>query len=86
MVFQLTRNPVGDIISVKILGQPIVIIQSSQIAVDMLEKRSVTYSDRPRLTMGGELVGWKNTLALTPYGPRFREYRSVRLTMYMSIV
>jgi hypothetical protein len=25
--------------------------------------------------MGGEIVGWKNTLALTPYGTRFREYR-----------
>lgn len=61
--------------SVKVLGQPIVIIQSSKIAIDLLDKRSVTYSDRPVLTMGSELVGWKNTLALTPYGARFREYR-----------
>jgi cytochrome P450 len=27
--------------------------------------------------MGSELVGWKNTLALTPYGARFREYRKM---------
>lgn len=25
--------------------------------------------------MAGELVGWKNTLVLLPYGPRFRRYR-----------
>ena len=25
--------------------------------------------------MGGELVGWKNTLVLLPYGDRFRRYR-----------
>lgn len=25
--------------------------------------------------MGGELVGWKNTLALLQYGDRFRRYR-----------
>ena len=25
--------------------------------------------------MGGELCGWKNTLVLTPYGERFRNYR-----------
>ncbi len=28
----------------------------------MLEKKSVIYSDRPVLQMGGELVGWKRTL------------------------
>ena len=28
--------------------------------------------------MGGELVGWKNVMGLTPYGEQFREYR--RLT------
>ena len=41
----------------------------------MLEKKSSSYSDRPVLPMGGELVGWKNTLVLLPYGDRFREYR-----------
>lgn len=66
---------VGDLMSVKVLGQPIVIIQSSKVAIDMLDKRSATYSDRPVLTMGSQLVGWNKTLALTPYGARFREYR-----------
>lgn len=41
----------------------------------MLDKKSLIYSDRPVLQMGGELVGWKNTLALLPYGDRFRRYR-----------
>ena len=27
--------------------------------------------------MGGELVGWKNTLVLVPYGDRLREYRKM---------
>ena len=67
----------GDIISVNVLGQPIIIIQSPRIANDLLEKRSVVYSDRPVLMMGGELVGWKNTLALISSGKRFREYRKM---------
>jgi len=25
--------------------------------------------------MGGEIVGWNKSLALTQYGPRFREFR-----------
>ena len=27
--------------------------------------------------MGGELVGWKDTLVLLPYGHRFRNYRKM---------
>jgi len=41
----------------------------------MLDKKSAIYSDRPVLQMGGELVGWKNTLVLLPYGARFRRFR-----------
>lgn len=41
----------------------------------MLDKKSSIYSDRPILQMGGELVGWKNSLALIPYGDRFRRFR-----------
>ena len=43
----------------------------------MLDKKSAIYSDRPVLMMGSEIVGWKWTLALTPYGDRFREYRKM---------
>ncbi|KAJ3563157.1 hypothetical protein NP233_g9122 [Leucocoprinus birnbaumii] len=42
---------------------------------DMLEKKGSIYSERPMLQMGGELVGWKNTLVLLPYGDRFKSYR-----------
>lgn len=52
-----------------------VILNSAKDAVALLDKRSSIYSDRPVLVMGGELVGWANTLALSPYGERFREYR-----------
>jgi cytochrome P450 len=65
----------GDISSVTVLGRPLIILNSAKIAVEMLEKKSANYSDRPVLPMGGELVGWQNTLVLVPYGDRFREYR-----------
>ncbi|KAG6881030.1 hypothetical protein C0995_003306, partial [Termitomyces sp. Mi166 len=41
----------------------------------MLDKKSPIYSDRPVLQMGGNLVGWRNTLVLLPYGDRFRRFR-----------
>jgi hypothetical protein len=65
----------GDICSVTVLGQPIIIINSAEVACDMLDKKSAIYSDRPVLQMAGELVGWKHTLVLLPYGDRFRRYR-----------
>lgn len=66
---------VGDIVSVTLLGQPMVILNSPKLAVEMLERKSSIYSDRPTFTMGGKLVGWDRTLVLLHYGSRFREYR-----------
>lgn len=65
----------GDISHVEVLGQHVIVLNSVKAAVEMLEKKSSVYSDRPVLPMGGELVGWKNTLVLLPYGDRLREYR-----------
>ncbi|EKM77487.1 hypothetical protein AGABI1DRAFT_43141 [Agaricus bisporus var. burnettii JB137-S8] len=60
--------------SVTALGQPIIIINSLDIMQE-LDKKGAIYSDRPRLEMGGELVGYNETLVLIPYGERFRRYR-----------
>ncbi|KAL0575999.1 hypothetical protein V5O48_005966, partial [Marasmius crinis-equi] len=65
----------GKICSVTVLGQTIVVLNSATTAVEMLDKHGSIYSDRPIIPMGGELVGWKNTLVLVPYGERFRNYR-----------
>lgn len=45
----------GDVSSVNLLGQPMVILNSAKAAVDLLERRSEIYSDRPSLVMAGEL-------------------------------
>ncbi|KAI0069200.1 cytochrome P450 [Artomyces pyxidatus] len=68
-------NKYGGIVYANALGQPIIILNDVNIAADMLEKKSSMYSDRPILQMAGELVGWKDTLVLTRYGERFKEYR-----------
>jgi hypothetical protein len=52
-----------------------VIINSAKTAVELLERKSSIYSDRPVMQMAGELIGWKNSLPLLPYGERFRKYR-----------
>ncbi|KAI0049998.1 cytochrome P450 [Auriscalpium vulgare] len=65
----------GPITHVSALGQSVVVLNDVNAASEMLDKKSTIYSDRPVLVMGGELTGWKDTLALTRYGDRFKEYR-----------
>ncbi|KAK6987768.1 OrdA protein [Favolaschia claudopus] len=64
----------GDICSVSLFGQPIVILNSATIIED-LNENTAAFSTRPRLPMAGELVGYDQILVLIPYGPRFRTYR-----------
>jgi cytochrome P450 len=68
---------IGQINSFTIFGQPVVIINSLDVARDILDNRSAVYSDRPYLVMGAGLCGWDRTTVLTPYGPRLKEHRSL---------
>ncbi|KAI5994900.1 cytochrome P450 [Pisolithus orientalis] len=75
LTFSDWANKFGDMIHLEIFGQHTVILNSANAAVEMLEKKSSIYSDRPTLPMGGELIGWKDALVLLPYGDKFREHR-----------
>ncbi|KAK7695619.1 hypothetical protein QCA50_000255 [Cerrena zonata] len=65
----------GDIIHVNVLGKRFIFLHSAEDTTALLDKRGTTYSDRPTFTMGGELVGWDGSLALTQYNDRFKEFR-----------
>ncbi|KAG1755525.1 cytochrome P450 [Suillus lakei] len=65
----------GDISHVEVLGQHIMVLNSVKMAMEMLDKKSSVYSDRPVFPMASELCGWKHILALLPYGDRFRDSR-----------
>lgn len=40
-----------DILGLRVLGQPIIVLNSLDVAIDLLNKRSRIYSDRPNLTL-----------------------------------
>ncbi|KAJ7286148.1 cytochrome P450 [Mycena rebaudengoi] len=66
----------GEITSVTVFGQPLIVLNSVKAATDLLNNRSSLYSDRPVFQMSGELVGWKRGSALLYYGTlRFRRSR-----------
>jgi len=45
---ELTSNA-GNIISINVLGQTAVVLNSLEVAKDLLEKRGTIYIDRPRI-------------------------------------
>ncbi|KII91146.1 hypothetical protein PLICRDRAFT_51332 [Plicaturopsis crispa FD-325 SS-3] len=65
----------GPLVYAKVLGRSMVIINSWEVAADMLDKKSLIYSDRPVLPMTGELMGWRDSFVFYRYGARLRRAR-----------
>ncbi|KAJ6508852.1 cytochrome P450 [Mycena sanguinolenta] len=64
----------GDLVHVSALGRHIVVVNSVKTGVELFEKRSHIYSDRPVVTMV-ELMGWDFTLGVMPMGDKWRKHR-----------
>ncbi|KIJ70482.1 hypothetical protein HYDPIDRAFT_23584 [Hydnomerulius pinastri MD-312] len=65
----------GDIVSIDVMGQRVIILNSANHALNLLEKKSTITSHRPVLQMTGEMIGWNKSLVLLQYGDEFNEYR-----------
>ncbi|KIP03841.1 hypothetical protein PHLGIDRAFT_25923 [Phlebiopsis gigantea 11061_1 CR5-6] len=71
------REKYGDIVYLRVFGKSFVYLRNAEVATDLLHSRGSIYSDRPHLTMAGEMCGMKNLVPLTRYGPRFRQERKL---------
>ncbi|KAJ6779280.1 cytochrome P450 [Mycena vulgaris] len=67
----------GDISSLTVFGQTMIIVNSLKVAEDLLDVRGANFADRPVIPMGGELVGFNNSLSLSQYGDRVRTERKL---------
>ncbi|KAF8655202.1 hypothetical protein AX16_003234 [Volvariella volvacea WC 439] len=67
----------GDIVSIEVLGQPIILLGSLKRTSDLFDKRSSIYSDRVRMPMINELMGWDFSLAFMRYGLPWRKHRKM---------
>lgn len=69
------RQQYGDIIHLSALGKHIVVVNSIEKAVDLLDKRSSNYSDRPDIPMAN-MTGWTAiNIGLIHYGELWRRHR-----------
>jgi hypothetical protein len=62
-------------VSVSTFGQVFIIVNSAQVAHDLLSKRSTIYSGRPVLEFGGDLCGWKEMMGFLQNTELLRRYR-----------
>ncbi|KAL4266704.1 cytochrome P450 family protein [Pleurotus pulmonarius] len=67
----------GDIIYFNVFGNPLLVLNSASAAHELLENRSAIYSSRPVRTMQTELMGFDFVFSGMPYGPSFKEHRSL---------
>ena len=58
----------GEIMYISALGKGVLVINSQRAAMDLLEKRSNTSSDRPHFITVGDFMTKNLSFALTPYG------------------
>ncbi|KAF8921315.1 cytochrome P450 [Mucidula mucida] len=67
----------GDIVYLNAAGQPVIILSSRKAISELFDQRGAIYSNRPRMVMGGEIVGWGEGVPLSSYGNRLREFRKL---------
>ncbi|KAF7789957.1 hypothetical protein EIP86_000905 [Pleurotus ostreatoroseus] len=67
----------SDILYINLLGTPVVILNSWKHAIELFERRSKLYSDRPKAIMLNDLTGWGFDFAFMGYGNVWREQRRV---------
>lgn len=65
----------GDIVSINMLGQRMVILNSFDAAEEILDKKSAIYSDRPYLPVCGGIMNCDHLLAFQSYGTPWRDMR-----------
>ncbi|UZJ56102.1 hypothetical protein CBS101457_005422 [Exobasidium rhododendri] len=66
----------GPITYLNIAGQPTIVLNTMEAAKEILVKRSMRYSSRPRLVVGGDYISMGHRLVLMPStDPRFKLHR-----------
>ncbi|KDQ13185.1 hypothetical protein BOTBODRAFT_175790 [Botryobasidium botryosum FD-172 SS1] len=76
LVYTEWKEKYGDIIHLSALGDHIVVVNSYQTAHELMGQRSI-YSDRPTLTMVGELIGWNRLVSLHQCDDAWRKARKL---------
>jgi cytochrome P450 len=65
----------GDIVHASLAGTHMIVINSVEVATELLQSRGATYSDRPSSHFHVDLVGWGESPTVMNDGPVVRRFR-----------
>ncbi|KAJ6535175.1 cytochrome P450 [Mycena capillaripes] len=74
-VFHEWAETYGDVMHLQVLGKSMIVLDTLQAAVDLLDKKGSIYSDRPPL-------GWTYMLSFMRYGELFTRHRQVHQSFF----
>ncbi|KAJ7209578.1 cytochrome P450 [Mycena pura] len=77
LVFADWQKKFGDVIYVNVFRNPLLVVNSAEAAVDLLDKKSNIYSSRPIRTMQVEVMGFSWLFSGLPYGPWYKKHRTM---------
>ncbi|KAJ7278231.1 cytochrome P450 [Mycena rebaudengoi] len=75
-VFHEWSKKYGDVMYLEVLGRPMIILDTHRAATDLLDKRSLNYSDRPKFTFY-ELLGFHPSTTFLQYGKQWMKHRQM---------
>ncbi|KAI0365185.1 CyP450 monooxygenase [Pilatotrama ljubarskyi] len=67
----------GEMVYLEILGKPILVLNTYEVACEFMDRRSRAYADRPDSVMARLATLTDFSLPLIPYGDRWRRHRRV---------
>ncbi|TFY62176.1 hypothetical protein EVG20_g6799 [Dentipellis fragilis] len=76
LAFARWQKPFGEIIQLTVFSRNLVVINSYQLTMELFDKRSALYSDRPRRPMA-ELCGFGSALLFQNYNSTARQARKL---------
>ncbi|KAH7103312.1 cytochrome P450 [Auriculariales sp. MPI-PUGE-AT-0066] len=80
VTFKEWREQYGDIVYANLAGTSILVINSPEAAKSIFVDHALQNSDRPRMILMGEIVGWEHSPLICTYNhPSFKTYRRMML-------
>ncbi|KAJ7152979.1 cytochrome P450 [Mycena filopes] len=83
--FSKWNNIYGEVVYLRILGRPIIFLNSVKATTDLLEKRGLLYSDRPQFPLMN-LAGHQWNFGFMSYGKEWQSLRRTFTSQYNSMV
>ena len=61
---------IGEVMYLNVAGQPVVVLNSLKSSFELLERRAINYSDRPRYIMVQEIMSQGLLFSMMRFGDR----------------